>query len=319
MPEPPTLKQAPTRIIAIYGPTAVGKSRIAVEVAKALSGEIISADSMQVYEGIPIITDQPSAHLLATVPHHLVGFTSLDEEYSAALFAEDAATAINDITARNHLPIIVGGTGLYIRSLIGGFSFAGTDETSRQNWEDYVDKHGIPAALTKLKELDPQAATVIDGENPRRLIRALEAASTGEPVTAERERLWSIKSPYQVISFALETERKRLNERIDDRVDHMLAGGVIEEVKAALTGEISRTASQAIGLQEIRKHLDEGASIEDTAAAIKQKSRNYAKRQLTWMRKMSDVARIDVADRTVEEAAAEIVKHIQAAYDTPST
>ena len=305
------------RVIVICGPTAVGKSRVAVEVARVLDGEIISADSMQVYEGISIITDQPSPELLAAVPHYLIGFIGLDEEYSAARFTADARTAIEKISSLGRLPVIVGGTGLYIRALLGNFSFAGIDKASRRHWQEFIEEHGPEAALVQLQQLDPDTAAAIDSANPRRILRALEAAESGDPLSAERERLWSDDSPYEVISFALELPREELYTRIDLRVDAMLAGGAVEEVRQALTGGISRTAAQAIGFQEIKAYIEKTASREDTAAAIRQKSRNYAKRQLTWMRKVPDIVRIDVVAGT-HEAARIIINHIKSANGTPS-
>ncbi|RJQ45265.1 MAG: tRNA (adenosine(37)-N6)-dimethylallyltransferase MiaA [Gaiellales bacterium] len=307
------------RIIAIYGPTAVGKSRVAVAVARALDGEIVSADSMQVYRGIPVITDQPPAELLAAAPHHLVGFLPLDEEYSAARFVEDARVVMEQISGRGRLPVLVGGTGLYIRALLGDFSFAGTDEDARRYWEGYIEENGCRAALARLRELDPAAAAATDHANPRRLVRALEAAAAGVPVTAERERLWSAGLSRDTKSFALELPRDELYARIDERVYAMLSGGAVEEVAAALGGPLSRTASQAIGIAEIKAFLAGRQSLEETAVAIRQKSRNYAKRQLTWMRKMPDIARIDVSGLTPEEAAAQIVNHVRSGNGASST
>lgn len=305
-----------TCIIAICGPTAVGKSLVAVAVAQALGGEIISADSMQVYRGLPIITDQPTGKLLESAPHHLVATVGLDEEYSAARFVVDAAAAIEGISERGHLPLVVGGTGLYIRALTGDLSFAGTDGVAREYWESYVADHGSEAARMQLLKLDPEAAAAIDGENPRRLVRALEAAAAGGSVAAERDRLWSSRGSRPICAFVLDLPREQLYESIDRRVDEMLAGGAIEEVRAALAAGVSRTAAQAIGLREIEALLAGQASLADTAAAIRQKSRNYAKRQLTWMRKMPDVARIDVAGRTVRETAETIIQRFHTKNDT---
>ncbi|MHB1003857.1 MAG: tRNA (adenosine(37)-N6)-dimethylallyltransferase MiaA [Thermoleophilia bacterium] len=305
-----------SRIIVICGPTAVGKSRVAVAVAQALGGEIVSADSMQVYRGIPIITDQPPGELLSSVPHHLVASVGLHEEYSAARFVADASTAIEGITERGNLPLVVGGTGLYVRALTGGFSFAGTDSAAREYWERYVADHGSDAAREQLLELDPEAAAAIDGDNPRRLVRALEAAAAGGSVAAERDRLWSSQGSRPISAFVLELPRDQLYESIDRRVDEMLAGGAIEEVRAALAAGVSRTAAQAIGLREIEALLAGEGSLADAAAAIKQKSRNYAKRQLTWMRKMPDIARIDVAGRTVRETAETIIQRFHTKNDT---
>lgn len=299
---------------AIFGPTAVGKSGIALEAAQLLDAEIVSADSMQVYRGLPILTDQPSAAMLGAVRHHLIAAVDLAEEYSAGRFAREAAAAIGDINERGKLPLLVGGTGLYIRSLLGGFSFAGrADGEERAKWRELIEEQGTAAALAELSMLDPKAAQAIDSRNERRLLRALEAAvSEGPSFSEERDRLWSAQSPYLVRSFGLFEERERLYRRIDARVDQMLAGGAVEEVRSALAGEVSRTAARAIGFEDIRAYLAGKQTLVEAGQAIKQKSRRYAKRQLTWMRKMPDIARIDVAGRQVAEVAREVAARIEA-------
>lgn len=282
--------------------------------ARALKGEIVSADSMQVYRGLPIITDQPSPEMLAALPHHLVGTVGLEEEYSAGRFASEAAAIISDIKTRGKLPLLIGGTGLYMRSLLGGFSFAGRSEDARKKWQDFIREEGVEAGYRELSRLDPEAASTVDRENPRRLIRALEAAEAaagaGELLSAERARLWSADSPYRGISFGLMAPRSDLYRRIDERVDQMLDAGAVREVQEARQKVVSATAAQAIGFREISGFLDGLMSLEEAAAAIKQKSRRYAKRQLTWMRKMPDIVRIDLAGRTPATAAAAIIEHI---------
>jgi tRNA dimethylallyltransferase len=305
---------APITVINIFGPTAVGKTRVAAQVALALSGEIVSADSMQVYQGLPIITDQPPAELLASVPHHLIGTVPLTEDYSAGRFARDAARAIEEISQRGNLPLLVGGTGLYIRALLGGFSFAGEgDAELRRKWETYLKEKGAEAAASELARLDPWAAEIIDTTNPRRLVRALEAAEAGRPVTAERDRLWTPDSRYRVLSFGLALPRDDLYQLIEQRVAVMLAAGAVAEVKAAGCDTVSRTVSQAIGFKDICRHLAGELSLEGTAAAIRQKSRRYAKRQLTWMRKMPDIVRIDMAGTTHSQASQLIIERVRSA------
>ncbi|MBK5224988.1 MAG: tRNA (adenosine(37)-N6)-dimethylallyltransferase MiaA [Thermoleophilia bacterium] len=304
-----------TDVVAIFGPTAVGKSRVAVEVARALKGEIVSADSMQVYRGLPIITDQPSPEMLAALSHHLVGTVGLEEEYSAGRFASEAAAMIIDIKTRGKLPLLIGGTGLYMRSLLGGFSFGGRSDGARKKWQNFIREEGVEAGYRELSRLDPEAASTVDRENPRRLIRALEAAEAatagaGEPLSVERERLWSADSPYRGISFGLMAPRSDLYRRIDERVDQMLDAGAVREVQEARQKVVSATAAQAIGFREISGFLDGLMSLEEAAAAIKQKSRRYAKRQLTWTRKMPDIVRIDLAGRSPATAAAAIIEHI---------
>ncbi|MBI5870412.1 MAG: tRNA (adenosine(37)-N6)-dimethylallyltransferase MiaA [Actinobacteria bacterium] len=304
-----------TAIIAIFGPTAVGKSRVAVAVAKELDGEIISADSMQVYRGLPILTDQPTGEMLAAVPHHLVAAIDPGEEYSAAVFARRAAELIAAIGARGRLPLIVGGTGLYMRALLGGFSFAGSGgRMMKQKWDEHVREVGVEDAFRELQEKDPAAAEAVDRDNPRRIARALESVETnasgnGGSMAAERDRLWSGESPYQVYSYGLVAPREELYRQIDDRAKHMLAEGAVEEVRQIRQKKISITAAQAIGFREICDYLDGLATLDEAAAAIRQKSRRYAKRQLTWMRKMPDIVRIDVAGRAPDAVASAIIDH----------
>lgn len=294
----------------------MGKSRVAVSVAGALGGEIVSADSKQVYRGLPILTDQPSPEMLASVPHHLVGVVPLDEEYSAARFSREAGAAITGIVRRGGVPLLVGGTGLYLRALLGGFSFAGYGgDGSRGKWRDFIREEGVSTAFSELERVDPVAAATIDRQNTRRVARALEAAEavasgSGKPVSAERDRLWSADSPYRVVSFGLVTPRKDIYRLIEERVDRILVSGAVEEVRAAREGHVSDTASQAIGFSEISDYLDGRKALEEVAASIKQKSRHYAKRQLTWMRKMPDIVRIDLAGRTPATAATTIIEHI---------
>ncbi|MEK7817702.1 MAG: tRNA dimethylallyltransferase, partial [Actinomycetota bacterium] len=226
------------------------------------------------------------------------------------------AEVLSEVIKRGNLPLLVGGTGLYIRALLGGFSFAGrADASARQRWQELIASEGMEAAASELEGLDQQAAATIDVKNPRRLLRALEAATgPGPSVADERSRLWSPKSKYRVHSFGLDPPREELYRIIDKRVDAMFSGGVVEEVREALKGEVSRTACQAIGFKEIQCYLEGELTLDEARAAIRQKSRRYAKRQLTWMRKMPDIVRIGMAGRDYAAAATSIIEQIQAVY-----
>lgn len=305
---------AEIRVVALFGPTAVGKSHLAMELSLATGGEIVSADSMQLYRGLSVLTDQPSAQMLSLVPHHMISVAPLTQEYSAARFADEAAAVIRAVAGRGKLAILAGGTGLYVRALLGGMQFAGrVSNAARGKWGKFLREKGEAAALLELEKLDPAAAAIVDPHNPRRLVRALAAAeSDGPSVAAERDRLWSAASPFKVISFGLEIPREDLYARIDARVDAMLAGGAVDEVRRALEGQVSRSAAQAIGFAEIKDYLAGTISLEEAAAAIRQKSRRYAKRQLTWMRKMPDIVRIDLASAG-SSAAARIINHLDLA------
>lgn len=299
-------------LLAIYGPTAVGKSRIAASAAVELGCEIVSADSMQVYCGLPILTDQPTAELLEKVPHHLIGTVPLEEDYSAGCYQKEATAAIGGIYSRGRIPLLAGGTGLYVRAVLGGLSFAGEGKAAaREKWELLIEERGLEAASEELARLDPEAARVIDRSNPRRVIRALEAFEAGQGLSAaERDRLWSGESEYDVLSFGLIEEREKLYGIINERVDRMLASGALEEVRTVRRGAVSRTASQAIGYREVLRYLDGEITLEEASDIIKQKSRRYAKRQLTWMRKMPDIVRIDLADHSVDSAVEFITSYV---------
>lgn len=301
-------------ILSIFGPTAVGKSRVAAGVAAGLGGEVVSADSMQVYRGMAVLTDQPDRRLLRKVPHHLVAHVGLDEEYNAARYAREAAVVIEEIKDRGALPVLAGGTGLYVRSVLGGFDFPGKGSVSgRDQWRQLIEERGLEAAFAQLRALDPEAADSIDRNNPRRLVRALELAESGaaDAGSPQRDRLWSGQSPYDVCSFGLELERQELYRRIDERVGLMLSGGAVDEVRRARRGRVSRTASQAIGFAVIGDYLDGKLSLDEAADAIRKSSRRYAKRQLTWMRKMPDIARIDLTGSSPEAAVEVIVERVR--------
>ncbi len=298
-------------MIAVFGPTAVGKSRIAVALAEELGGEIVSADSMQVYRGMAVLTDQPPESLRRRVPHHLVGTLDPAEEYSAARFAADAAAVVEDIRARGALPLLVGGTGLYLQAFLGGFSFAGrADPSTREKWERFVAEQGIAAALAELERLDPRAAGLVDARNPRRLARALEAAqSPGPSIAGERQRLWAPPSAAgrRAVVLGLVRDRRELYPAIDARVEAMVAGGALDEVRRLSWGRVSRTAAQGIGFSELSAYLEGKIDLDQARESMKRRSRRYAKRQLTWMRKMPDVVRIDLTGLTAAEAAARVM------------
>ncbi len=298
-------------ILAIFGPTAVGKSRVAAAVAAAAGGEVVSADSMQVYRGLPILTDQPGTALLELAPHHLIAHVGLDEEYSAARYAGEAETVIAGLLERGALPVLAGGTGLYVRSVLGGFDFPG--EGDRERWRRFVEEEGVEAAFAELERLDPEAATAIDRHNPRRLMRALEIAEASpQGWRPRRDRLWSGESHHgETLCFALELERGELYRRIDRRVGRMVELGVLEEVRKARRGKVSRTASQAIGFAALCDHLDGRLTLDEALEVIRRDSRRYAKRQLTWMRKMPDVVRIELTGSAPEAVVERIVGSLE--------
>ena len=267
--------------VFVAGPTAVGKTEIALALAEALNGEIVGADAFQVYEGLALLTAKPSMQELARVPHHLIGTIPLADSFNVARYLEASVDAICEIRARGRLPIVVGGTGLYFRALTRGLSEAPpADESLRES----LNQRPLPDLLAQLDSLDPEAAATIDRQNPRRVTRALEVILlTGKPFSSFRQEWANLP---KIRAVFLERSREELNERIDRRAISMFQHGVVEEVKSALEkGEIGDTAGQVIGLREIEKLLR--AEISQTAciAAIQLGTRQYAKRQVTWFKR----------------------------------
>lgn len=287
----------------ITGPTAIGKSEVAVAVAERCPGEIIGADAFQIYRGLDTLTAKPSPELRARVPHHLIGEIPLTQSFDVAQYLELAHARIAQVLARGHVPIIVGGTGMYLRALMRGLA-----DLPEANAALRAELESRPLAdlQKQLLELDPESATRLDLKNPRRVIRALEVCLlTGRPFSSFREQ-WS-GEPTPAYGVVLTRERASLNARIDQRAAAMFTAGAIEEVRTC--GEIGPTASQMLGLQEIRAHLRGELSREDGIAALAQATRQYAKRQMTWFRREPALEMIDItampANDLVERLAAQ--------------
>ncbi len=267
------------RFFVIAGPTAVGKSEIAVAVAERCGGEIVGADAFQVYAGLDALTAKPSPELLARVPHHLIGAIPLLQRFDVAQYLAVAERIIADIRARGRVPIVCGGTGLYVRALTHGLAdLPPADATLRAE----LGRLPLEELQRRLAELDPHGAAQIDLKNPRRVIRALEVCLlTGRRYSSFREQ-WAA-TPDDVRGVFLTRDRGELYGRIDLRTEAMFSAGVVEEVGAA--GEIGSTARQTLGLQEIRALLSGKMDRLACVAAIQQATRRYAKRQLTWFRR----------------------------------
>ena len=272
----------------IAGPTAVGKSDIAVAVAERCGGEIVGADAFQIYRGLGILTAQPSTELRARAPHHLIGEIPPTQSFDVAQYLRAARQRIAEIRARGRVPIVTGGTGLYLRALTRGLAdLPGADMGLRAELEAQP-----PADLQRrLAALDPVGAAQIDLQNPRRVIRALEVCLlTGRPFSSFREQ-WSAPPP-GIGGIVLTLDRETLNARIERRTGAMFADGVIEEVRAA--GDAGPTASQALGFGEIRALLAGQLTHADCIAAIRHATRRYAKRQMTWFRRETALAPLDL-------------------------
>jgi tRNA dimethylallyltransferase len=298
------------RLLVIVGPTAVGKTKLSIELAKAFQGEVISGDSMQVYKGLDIGTAKIKPDEQEGIPHHLISWLEPDEPFSANQFQQLTKACIREINNRGKLPILVGGTGLYIQSITHDFRFADVHDPSlRKKWKDYLDQHGKEKLYSQLKEKDPAYAEKLHPNNTRRIIRALEILEATGKSMAYYQRDWHRQSPYDLIIIGLWMEREALYGRINRRVDQMIEEGLVDEVKELLERGIPKTstAMQAIGYKEIVEYLEGTISLEEAIELIKRNTRRYAKRQMTWFRRMQEVKWFEVKDA---KNFAELTKNI---------
>ena len=274
------------KVVVILGATATGKSHCAIEIAKKYHGEIISGDSMLVYRDMNIGTAKPTAAELAAVPHHLVDILPADAKFSVVDFKEQAERLIKEITARGHLPIIAGGTGLYIKALLENYSFNSAEEDTdlRRRLEQEAAEQGAEAFYARLQALDPQAAAGIHPNNVRRVVRAMESALQGDTVAQSA----AVEMPYDAFVIGLDMERSALYDRINRRVDLMLEAGLVEEVRSLLDAGVSPDCQsmQSIGYRQIVWYLRDGMPYAEAVDKLKQATRNFAKRQVTWYKKM---------------------------------
>ena len=282
------------RLICICGPTASGKTALSVALAKQLHTEIISADSMQIYRGMDIGTAKPTAAERQGVPHHLLDICAPGEPFSVARYVELADAAAQDVLSRGMIPIVAGGTGLYMDALIECSTFSGdeTDLSVREKYQRMAAEQGNEAVHACLAKVDPEGAERLHPNNLKRVIRALEVyEQTGMTIDAFN-RLHKRPAPkYAALKIGIcPAERQTLYDRIDLRVDQMLADGLLEETKRLLdSGVLAGTAAQAIGYKELLGYLQGDAPLADCVALLKQRSRNYAKRQLTWLKRDDNI------------------------------
>ncbi len=277
-------------IICIAGPTASGKTALAVELAKELNGEVVSCDSMQIYKGMDIGTAKPTREEMQGIPHHMLDVAEPYEDFSVSRYCEMASPIVDNIISRGKTAIIAGGTGLYMNALIRGNAFAPYPSTGmREKLEKQADEKGMEAMLDLLRSIDPDSAARLHPADRKRIIRALEVYyETGQTITAHNLRTQEVPDRYHPVWFALEdADRAELYTRIDSRVEKMLAEGLIDEIKGLLAKGIPEksTAMQAIGYKEFVDYLQGRISLQDAAALVQQSSRHYAKRQLTWFRR----------------------------------
>ena len=291
-------------IIAVGGATATGKSALAVELAKRLNGEIIGADSMQIYKGMDIGTAKVTEEEKQGIKHHLIDIVDPKDPYNAAMYVEDAERALGDILSRGKTPILTGGTGLYIRSFLYNYSHGAFDEGLRADLNKEASEKGADALWERLKVVDPAAAEKIHKNNTKRVVRALEVMTlTGRSIT-ETE---SAEKKREHVLFCIETDRVSLYERINKRVDVMFERGLSEEVDRLLSEgvDFSCQSMQAIGYKEFLPYKENRCGIEEVKEAIKLNSRHYAKRQETWFRGMESnwlkLDKIDVMADKIEQ------------------
>lgn len=278
----------PPKILVIVGPTASGKTRMAVELAQRHNGEVISADSMQIYRTMDIGTAKPTQEEMGGIPHHMIDVADPEEDFSVARYVEMAARCVDDVLERGKLPIVAGGTGLYIDSLLSGRTFApfSPDSALRGELERELAEKGGQAMLEALAQVDPEAAQRLHPNDHKRIIRALEVyRSTGKTITQHNRETQAIPPRYNALTIGLTfQDRQAMWRRIDQRVDEMVAAGLEDEVRRLLTSGISPkcTAMQAIGYKEFTQALSGEMTWQEAADVVKLRSRQYAKRQLTW-------------------------------------
>ena len=274
-------------LVIITGPTAAGKTGLSVKLAKKINGEIISADSMQVYTGMDIGTAKITKKEMCGIPHHMIDIIEPAEEFNVALFKKYAASYIDEITSRGHIPIIVGGTGFYIRSVLYEL---------RQKLFDYAKKNGNDALFAKLLEIDPVSAETIHANNVKRVVRAIEYHTlTGERISEHNARERMKSSPYDFAYFVINMDRKELYERIDRRVDTMINDGLVDEVKELTKKGLSKNmvSMKGLGYKEIIEYFEGALTLDESINLIKKETRHFAKRQLTWFRREKDVIWLD--------------------------
>ncbi len=286
------------KVIVICGPTASGKTALSIELAKRINGEVVSADSMQIYDEMSIGTAKPDEEEMQGIKHYLIGNVSPTNRYSVSDYKSDAMNAIEEIINKNKMPIVVGGTGLYVNSLIYGIDYpeVKTDLEYREELEKIAKKEGLKHLYEKAMQIDPEAAKNISENDKKRIIRILEIyKETGKTKTQLEIESRKNGVPYDYRVFAINMPREILYDRINRRVDIMIERGLIDEVKQLYEkyGEELRTAVQGIGYKEVIDYLNGVYSKEEMVEKIKMETRRYAKRQLTWFRKIQDIIWID--------------------------
>lgn len=308
----------PNTLIAVVGPTASGKTALAIALAKELGGEIVSADSMQIYRGMDIATAKPTPEEMAEVPHHLIGFWPPEKPFSVAQYAILAREKIDDILRRGRVPVLCGGTGLYIKAIVDHIQYeeeTGEDAALRERLRRQAQDEGNLAVWRQLQAMDPQTAERIHPNNLGRVIRAIEVMQvSGRSIREQEERSRQAPCPYHVLQIGLRyRNRENLYERIGRRVDAMAEAGLLEEARAVRQQGLTATAAQAIGYKELYDWMDGTLPLEEALENLKRSTRRYAKRQLTWFGADARIRWIEPdalqAGETVTEQAMRIIEN----------
>ncbi|MCR5823290.1 MAG: tRNA (adenosine(37)-N6)-dimethylallyltransferase MiaA [Lachnospiraceae bacterium] len=303
------------KLVIIAGPTAVGKTKLSVELAKRINGEIISADSMQVYKGMNIGTAKIAKDEMKGVPHHLIDILEPTEDFNVVEFARRSKRIIEELHAKNRIPILVGGTGFYIQSVLYDIDFTENDNdmTFRHELEEEAKKSGSEALHKRLEAVDPEAAKAIHPNNVKRVIRALEFYEKSKSKISDHNKEQRAKSsPYDFHYFALTNDRKIIYSNIEKRVDLMLDAGLVTEVKTLLDKGVPRgcVSMQGLGYKEIAACLENEISLEEAVYILKRDTRHFAKRQITWLKREPDVIWFDKSIMTEEEILNRMVSMI---------
>ncbi len=307
-------------LVILSGPTACGKTALSVSLAKRINAEIISADSMQVYKGFDIGTAKVTAEEMQGIPHHLIDEMEPDEECNVFEFQIRAKQYINDIHNRGRIPLIVGGTGFYIQSVLYDIDFSqeASDRSYRQDLEELAKEKGSPYLHERLKEIDPDAAAAIHPNNQKRVIRALEFFhETGDKISEHNRIQHQKESPYQFAYFVLNRKRDVLYDRINQRVDLMIKDGLVDEVDRLLKEGCKEEylSMQGLGYKEIVPYLQGKCTLEEATDLLKKNTRHFAKRQITWFKREKDVCWINYEDYASEEAMLEyMINYLKEAH-----
>ncbi|MFQ3543246.1 tRNA (adenosine(37)-N6)-dimethylallyltransferase MiaA [Halobacillus rhizosphaerae] len=300
-------------VVSVVGPTAVGKSRLGVEIAKQFSGEVISGDSMQIYRGMDIGTAKVTTKEMEGIPHHMIDIKNPQESFSVAEFQEKVQSLIVEITERGHLPVLVGGTGLYIQATLFNFNFSDQpkDEEVYKRLEEELKIEGAEAMYARLVKIDPSQAAKIHPNNERRVLRALEIHEATGKTMSEYQNLQAEDGDFRPIIIGLEMDREQLYKRINMRVDEMMKDGLLEEVEALYRDGLEDAQSmKAIGYKEFVPYLKGEYSLDRAVELLKRNSRRYAKRQYTYFRNKMQVQWYEVTEENYEDKFTTILRDL---------